>query len=263
MHKQQKNDDAFKAVFQQQEQFVELIFNEDNHHSYSREGMEIYRHNLKATATQALAISFPTVHTLIGEDLFSFATERLLLQNPPQHGDWGLWGYGFADVLQELPQLDDYPYVADCARLDLAIHQIEKRKNPVFDAASAHLLTDIELDDLYIQPSDTVLTLASDYPIIELWHIHYSDSSEQYTERFKERIAETGFRQYALVYRPNYKAQIQELERSEYQWFNLLMEGKSIGHALDLIDTEDFRLEQWLPRAIEKNCIERFYQKAS
>ena len=85
----------YQQVAKQQQSLIKLIFDEQaGDHSFDPRGVEIYRRNLRATASQVLTITYPTVLKLIGEDLFQFACNKLLQSSPPKAGDWGLWGEG-------------------------------------------------------------------------------------------------------------------------------------------------------------------------
>ena len=262
MHDEANIENALITVAERQQSFVQQLFARDtDYFGLNAEGMKIYRQNLRATATQALSISFPTVYQLIGDELFAFATEKLLLKQPPTQGDWAKWGRGFAEVLEGLEQLDDYPYVADCARLDFAAHCSEKARNTSFELGSANLLAQVALDKLSIEIADSVAILESDFPLVELWNAHHSDEKESYIQAFKNKTAQTDFKQYILVYRPSYKAIVSELSESEYFWMSRLIRGKSVGLSLDLLEASTFNFQQWLPKAIEQNLLVRFYSK--
>jgi hypothetical protein len=253
---------AFDSVSKQQQQFVRSLFDESmTEQGVNVAGLKVYRNNLRATATQALSVSFPTVHQLIGEELFAYSAEKLLLQEIPNQGDWAKWGNGFADVLENLTQLADYPYIADCARLDFSIQQTEKAKDTSFDFSSAKLLAQVELDDLRLKFADSVHVLESGYPLIQLWNAHHGNDKEKHIQSFKQCMTESSFKQYLLVYRPQYKAEICELTESEYFWITRLIKDKSIGNALDLLDSSSFNFEQWLTQAIERNLLRAFYFK--
>ena len=73
---------AFEQVALQQQALIAAIFPPagiEEISDFDPRGLAIYRNNLLATAQQALAISFPTVLTLIGEDLFNHACRELLI----------------------------------------------------------------------------------------------------------------------------------------------------------------------------------------
>jgi len=250
------HDLTYQPVIEQQQMLIKHIFDEQsNKGAYDQRGIEIYRRNLRATASQALAITYPTVFKLIGRELFQFASNLLLQLTPPSAGDWGLWGEGFDDVLASLQQLEDYPYVVDCARLDLVRHKIERVKNPVFNSESLELLTKLDLNDIRIAFTDTTVFLITQYPVIEAWHSNHSDEPSRFIESFNQRLSQGESEQRVLVFRPHFRAEMTELDMHQSKWMELLLSGITIGHALDQMDGSTFSFDEWLVNAMQNKMI--------
>ena len=264
---------AFEQVAQQQQTLISAIFpsaDNDVIDEFDPRGMAIYRNNLLATAQQALAISFPTVLTLIGEGLFNYASRELLISSPPKHGDWALWGDDFPTLLSNLVQLSDYPFVADIAQLDQLKQQSMRAKDSVIDQASLQLLATHDIDEIYIELTASQFGLSSDYPVIEFWLSHQqravSDTVEELNQKFiqqsLDKLVQGDFSQKVLIYRPYYNAEIRELSANEYAWLTLIKQGVSIGKALDIMTDNnelehDFDFAQWIGIALEQNLISR------
>lgn len=268
---------AFEEVAQQQQTFISAIFpSEDNGvmkeviNEFDPRGMAIYRHNLLATAQQALAISFPTVLMLIGEDLFNYASRELLISSPPKHGDWALWGDNFPMLLSSLAQLVDYPFVADIAQVDLHRQKSMRAKDTVVEPSSLQLLATHDIDEIYIELSPSQFVMSSTYPVIEFWLSHQQRGISGTTEALDQNIvqqsidklAQGDFSQGVLIYRPYFNAEIRELSASEYTWLTLIKRGVSIGKALDVMSNNnalehDFDFAQWIGIALEQNLISR------
>ena len=264
---------AFEQVAQQQQSLISAIFpsaDNDVIDEFDPRGMAIYRNNLLATAQQALAISFPTVLTLIGEGLFNYASRELLISSPPKHGDWALWGDDFPTLLSNLVQLSDYPFVADIAQVDQLRQQSMRAKDSVIDQASLQLLATHDIDEVYIELTTSQLGMSSNYPVIEFWLSHQqrvvSDTAEELNQKFiqqsLDKLVQGNFSQKVLIYRPYYNAEIRELSASEYAWLTLIEQGLSIGKALDVMTNNselehDFDFAQWIGIALEQNLISR------
>ncbi|MFC6804284.1 putative DNA-binding domain-containing protein [Methylophaga thalassica] len=60
--------------------------------TYSIEAVSIYRNNLLMNANRALAITYPTVVQLLGEDVFSLLIRDFIQHELLTEGDWGMWG---------------------------------------------------------------------------------------------------------------------------------------------------------------------------
>lgn len=280
MNKNHENDHSLQAdveqVAQQQQALITAIFSptaNENSNGFDLRGLAIYRNNLVATAQQALAISFPTVLTLIGEDLFNYTCRELFISSPPKHGDWALWGESYPTLLSGVAQLSDYPFVTDIAQVDWLRQQSMRAKDTIIEQKSLQLLATHDIDELYIELSPSQFYMDSLYPVNEFWLLNQpcSDSEEknrqqalnqQYLNTAVEKSSTNDFLQKILIYRPHFNAEVRELSVSEYHWLTLIKQGVSIGKALDLMSKNnkhehDFDFAQWVGQALEQNLISR------
>lgn len=246
----------------EQQQLVRAIFNQKSssfHPSdFEKKGLEIYRRNLQANAVRALKISYPTVLKLVGDEVFVYAVEQLLTQDPPNTGDWGLWGEHFSKLLRYVSALQDFPYVADIARLDFALHLLGREKDVELDMSSMSLLGTCELDQLRVVLNPSIKILVSEFPISDIYSANHGLASEVelFLNQARQKLV-AGSGQTVLLYRPQFKPLLRSVDTSEGAWLKLLQHGMSIGKALDtLTDAKhDFSLETWLPLAIQQNLI--------
>jgi hypothetical protein len=249
-----------------QQQLVNAIFNTNSSSAeksdfedfdLEKRGLAIYQRNLQASAMRALQISYPTVLKLIGDDLFAYAAKQLLKVDLPNAGDWGLWGESFPQLLNTLSALHEFPSVIDIARLDFLMHMQGREKDTGIDMASMTLLAECELDQLRLVLNPAIRILESDYPVIEIYQANtQSDHAETYLHKAQQKLA-NNIGQNCLIYRPQYKPLIREIDSAELNWLRLIQQGSSIGQALDtlLIQDQKFSLEIWLPLAIQQNLI--------
>lgn len=238
-----------------QQQLVNAIFNKNS--DFEKKGLAIYRRNLQANAVRALQISYPTVLKLIGDELFAYAAERLLKMDPPNTGDWGMWGEGFPEQLRELSALSEFPYVIDIAQLDFLMHTLGREQDVNVELSSMALLAEFELDQLKLVLNPGIKIFKSDYPVLDIYQANnQAEGAGKYLEQAKKNL-ENGIGQNSLVYRPHFKPVIRILDSTELHWLRLLQQGKTIGQALDELLTQDktFSLEHWLPLAVEQNLI--------
>jgi len=238
-----------------QQQLVNAIFNKNS--EFEEKGLAIYRRNLQANAVRALQISFPTVLKLIGDELFAYAVELLLKTDPPNSGDWGLWGDSFPKLLETLTALNEYPYVIDIARLDFLIHMQSREKDTHIDMSSMSLLSEHELDQLRLVLNPAIKLLESNYPVIEIYQAnHQPEYAEEFLDKAQQKLA-SNIGGHCLIYRPQLKPLVRAVDSVELNWLRLLQQGKSIGQALDelLMQNQKFSLENWLPLAVQENLI--------
>jgi len=249
----------------QQQALMDAILGQKKNNAFENRGLEIYQRNLLASAERALQITFPTVLQLMGEELFKHATKNLLQKTPPSKGDWALWGDEFPALLRAMQQLEYYPYVADCAELDLVRHKLERAKDSEMDMASLQLLAELEPDDIKIVLTENLKLFSSDFPIVDIYqgHVEPQKNESTWLQQAKTKL-ENRQGQKVLLYRPQFKAQVRVLDSDEYHFLSLLKDGITLGHALDLMISEghsDFSFEQWLPQAIQQNLISCLKQK--
>ncbi|WP_421863123.1 DNA-binding domain-containing protein [Motiliproteus sp.] len=239
-----------------QQRLIAAIFADEGSDRFEPKGLAIYQRNLKATARRALKISFPTVAQLIGEALFQHAADRLLLTSPPQEGDWGLWGSGFADLLDQLSELEAYPYVGDCARLDFAVHRMNRTQSAPLDLSSLSLLGSEPTEQLRLQFNQAVRFVESAYPIVDIWVAHQAetpDPQEWFTAAKKKM--QRGQGQSGLIYRVQQRTEVRQVGVAEQRWINSLRAGNTLSVSLDLAQSSDFDFEAWLPMAVSQNLI--------
>ena len=250
-------------VFSQQADFVKLLFQDEFQSPYlDQRGVDIYKKNIRLTAKNALSISFPTVIKLIGDSYFLYLSTMLLKAYPPKEGDWADWGTQFPRLLRNIPELKDYPYIADSAQLDLLRHRVDRASDIEYQPESLPLLSTASLDNIVVNFADTVRVLEAEYPVIEIWYANHTEDKGEYIRQFQLRLTEGQGQQFVQVYRVGFVVHMRELGEMEYYWLQYLMRGDTIGHSLDALDErfnknsdDGFQFELWLPRAIESQLI--------
>lgn len=241
-----------EAVFTGQTEAVHCLDLQDN-----TRGLQVYRANLHATALQALTISFPTVTKLVGPDILRYASNMLLRLAPPQHGNWARWGEQLAEVLAAMPELDEFPFVADCARLDFLCHQLLRATDHHFIKKSLSVLSTEDPDRIKVHLAPSLTLLSSEFPIGKIRAAHkLSDEDRQRQLAIVLQNKSTDKYFYAC-FRNDFEIEIQALTEIEYRWLNLLFE-HSLGKALELIDHQNFSFENWLQISIKNNLINTF-----
>jgi hypothetical protein len=73
---------------------------------------------------QALAATFPTVKTLVGEACFDQIAAAFARARPPSTARLSGYGEGFPAFLGAWPAMEALPWIEDVARLDLAIERV-------------------------------------------------------------------------------------------------------------------------------------------
>ena len=246
-----------KLVIRQQ-QLIQAIFTETDAHDFDQQGLMVYRNNLRATATQALSITFPTVHALIGDELFTYAAQQLLDLHPPHHGDWAQWGDALPKVLSKIYALKEYPFVTDCARLDYVYHLLIRAADHQMDMNSLQLLNTHDPDEIKVELAPNLKLMESIYPLTDIRAAHKLPKTEQqaaFAAAIQTQSSEHTY--YFICHRNGYDVVVRAVSGQEYQWYQLLAT-HSLGEALSLMDTSTFSFEKWLLSSIQSNVIRKF-----
>jgi hypothetical protein len=213
-------------------------------------GLQAYRANADASAVRALAAAFPTVHLLVGEDDFALLAREHWRASPPQRGDLGAWGGAYADALRGNPRLADFPYLADCARLDWALFQCERAADATLDAASMMRLADTDPGRLVPETMPGVALVASPWPIAQIHAAHHGAGDFAAARAtIASRRGET-----VLVARSGWKARVHVLDAVTARWMASLRDGADLSRALDAAGPA-FDFGAWLAGAIEHGVL--------
>jgi hypothetical protein len=259
---------------QQQTQMLSTIFSLDALQKTNNEGdsnnlsagMKVYQHSLLANASRALAITFATVHSFVGETNFTLLVKTYLKKHLKAQYDWGELGQEFADFIRQQSRQNS-GVLAAIADLDFACHHTERAEDVEKDLATLSLLNEFDAYQLTINFSAGFKVLKLNYPVdlvVEDIKQVNEINSKLTTHDIEQQLnnVENG-EYYYLIWRPNFQAQYQQITQHEFQWLALWQSlpslatrsQPSIGSALDKVTNETFSIIDWLPKAIEQQLV--------
>ena len=227
--------------------------------SHAPRGLEVYRANAQAAADRALGAAFATVRTMVGSEDFSHLAHEFWQARPPTRGDMGEWGADFPDWLAAHPGLAPWPYLGDCARLDLALHANERAADAEFDAESLALLGTCDPERAHLAWMPGVHLLSSVWPIATIHHAHQTeaDERERAFDTVRAALAEPradAFQQHMLVARKGWRAVVHRLDPVEAGFAQSLQRGANLGAALAEAGS-GFDFAHWLGRALRESWL--------
>ncbi len=184
-------------------------------------GLRAYQLNAQATAQRVIAAHFPTLQAMLGEDTLKALALILWQEAPPEAGDLGAWGAALPGLIERHPDLQAWPWLADCARLDWARHQCERAADARLDTGSLHLLAETEPEQLYVALKPCVQLLASEWPVVALWQAHQGPAEAH--EEAALLALQSGQTGDVLIWRQPWLLQMAPLGPADALWMKALL----------------------------------------
>jgi len=133
----------------------------------------VHRNTVRVTLVEALAVAFPVVRALVGEEFFAAAAGLYVAAEPPRSPVLALYGDGFADFLGGFPPAAELPYLPDVARLERLLTCAYHAADGV--AASRADFAGLDADAaarLALVRHPATRTLLSPWPVVTLWRMN-------------------------------------------------------------------------------------------
>ncbi len=216
-------------------------------------GLQAYRANAHASAGRALGTACPTVRALLGSEDFAQLARAFWHAHPPLRGDLGEWGAALPEWLEGHAALAEWPYLADCARLDLALHHCERAADAAFDAPSLALLSHTEPARLQMRLMPGVQLLASRWPLASI-HAAHAAGDEQSFAAARERV-ERGQGEAVVVAREGWRGVVHLLDAPGFAFMQALARGDDLARSLDAAG-DGFDFAAWLADALRRRWLQ-------
>jgi hypothetical protein len=215
-----------------------------------RTGLAAYRGNGRTHACNALHVQFPTVLAMLGEEAFDALCFSYWRTCPPSRGDLAWVGEALPAFIETLETLAEWPWLADCARLDWAVWQMSSAPPATFSESDLRRLIDGDPGTLVLRLSASVRRLSSAWPIVTLYDAHRQAHPdwEAVTRAITQKCAQT-----AWVWRPHddiaAAPAVEPLDAASDRWITALDTGHTLDLALDSAG-EAFDFAVWLEQAV-------------
>lgn len=132
--------------------------------------LRIHRNHVRQSLVAALAATFPTVASLVGDPFFGAMAKAFVADSPPVGPVLAEYGGGFAAFIEAFAPARGLPYLADVARLDWALnHAFHAAHSPRLEAADLGSVTPERLVALSLALAADVTLLTSAYPLGRIW----------------------------------------------------------------------------------------------
>lgn len=138
----------------------------------------VYRNNVVVGLTGALEIGFPVVRKLVGDEFFAAMAREHLRHAPPRSPLMMFYGIDFPAFLEKFPPVAHLPYLADVARLELAMrdsyHAADAAPMP---AAALAGVPAAEVGEARLHLAPSLRLIRSAWPIHGIWSANARDAA--------------------------------------------------------------------------------------
>ena len=188
--------------------------------------LKIYHGNVIGGISKAFTSNFPLLEKLVGEDFLLSLARGFVLQNPPRSGCLFDYGAGFDLFIAGHPQTKALPYLAEIAKLELAIHHANHAQDdhPLTPESLASMPQDT-LADLILSLRESCTLLRCTYPVMAIREFCLNPELQPPDIDTKTQV-------FLLVYRPQRDIHFISLEPAEYIFLENIKSGETLGHAL-------------------------------
>ena len=224
-------------------------------------GLRVYRANAHASARRALATACPTLAALLGDEDFAALAREFWHAYPPVRGDLGEWGEALPGWIAAHAGLGEWPYLADCASLDLALHRCERAADAVPDTDSLGLLGSAEPSRLRLRLLPGVAVVTSAWPLASIHAAHASGADERAFDIARERIAQR-HGEAVVVARDGWRAAVHPIEASALAFMQSVLGARDLARSLDAAGN-GFDFAAWLAAALRLRWLQRIERVAA
>jgi hypothetical protein len=188
----------------------------------------IYRNNLQAGFAKTLALEFPVMERLVGEDYFRQLALSFLARHPSRSGDLHHIGAPFADFLRTQYADTCYRYFADVAALEWALQEcLVAEDDEALEPKALQAVPPHAYSGLRFGLRKAARLLESAFPMARIWEANQPGVAPA------EIIDLAAGPEFVLAHRPTGGARITHLSAGEFALLSTLATGQPLEAALD------------------------------
>jgi hypothetical protein len=191
--------------------------------------LDIYRNTFVTGVTNALRLSYPAVHRLVGDAFFAAAAGIFIGRNPPRAAYLDQYGVEFPEFLEQFPAAAALAYLPDVARLEWAvsraIHAPDREPLAVTQLAA---LAPGDQGYVCFVPHPSIGLLRVAYPVDVIWRavLDCDDAALAALDLHPAPV-------HLLVQRLPTGVEVMRLDESEWRFAAALCAGRQLQAALD------------------------------
>jgi hypothetical protein len=138
----------------------------------------IYRHQLHAAFARTLALEFPVIERLVGDECFQRLGREFQAVHPSRAGNLHHIGAPFAAFLKQRFCGGAYDYLPDVAELEWALQEcMVAPEAPAFDLHGLQSVDPANYADLHFEFHPACRLVSSRYPTLDIWRANQTGSA--------------------------------------------------------------------------------------
>jgi hypothetical protein len=221
--------------------------------------MGIYQNNAFGNITHSLALTYPVIQKLVGDDFFRAMCSEYISVTWPESGNLDDYGSDFPHFIAEFEHAKHLHYLCDVARLEWAFHQSSLAINAKTTDWSTLAQADNILTLKFIL-SPSVSFLSSTFPIDKIWNLNQIEQLETDNTRIELNMDEHQDETFLVLVRQHLKTAIVPITRGEFTLLNAFDKNQTFGEAIEFTseENENFSIEEALRKFIELGIVYGF-----
>ena len=182
--------------------------------------LRVHRNNTLHGLTDPLAATFPVVKMLVGADFFERLAHDFIRALPPRRADLLLYGQELPGFIAGYEAAASVPYLADMARLELALTVAENAadREPLAPSELQRFAPE-QLESLKLVTHPSLRFVASEFPLLEIWQAHQGEPHKVDLNKGGAML---------LVYRPRLECLIRAVSSGAFAFVMALSAGNDL-----------------------------------
>jgi hypothetical protein len=200
--------------------------------------LAIYRNNLHEGFIKALALEFPVIQRLVGDDYFRQLAREFLQAHPSRDGDLHPIGCEFPGYLLGRFLGTDYAYLPDVARLEWAYEMAAVAADAAaFDPHTLQYVAPESYAELRFQVHPACHLVSSVYPILEIWRTNMDPAADG------ERVDLASGPDHVATRRVKHSVELVRLPAADYTLLESLSARATLHEAVNRLQEVDSQLD--------------------
>ncbi len=211
--------------------------------------LHIYRDNVLKKLAKVLEITYPTIHSLVGDEFFHHIAMLYACKYPPREGCVNLYGEEFSKFISEIKQTENLPYLYDVALYDWCFNAAFYAVNDeAIDQKTLKSISPEELPKIQFIFRSSVHLIESNYPLTSI-----REFCDPENEQREENLDINKGGEKLLVYRPDLEIQVVSLKNDEFHMLQCLQNKNTIERSLEKVmpSYPEFNFQEFLQKTFD------------